>query len=276
MPYVSRLNRLPPTRRTASRADHRVTIDQLDPGTVVAPAHHLARPPRAAVLGTLAVLAVAIAYNVADHLFGLPLWVPPAVALLLLGFARVRGLSWGQLGLGRDRLRSGLLWGGGAIAVVALVYTAGLLLPMTRTAFLDSRYHMSVPSALLTALVIIPAGTVLLEEVLFRSVLWGFLSRHATAWRVLLASSALFGLWHVLPSLGTASSNPALGSAVQSTGGAAVIVVVVATVAFTALGGVVAGELRRRSGSIVSSAGMHWATNSLGVLFGLLAWRLVA
>ncbi len=47
-------------------------------------------------------------------------------------------------------------------------------------------------------------------------------------------------------------------------------------VIFTALGGVVAGELRRRSGSVLASAGMHWATNSLGVLFGLVAWRLVA
>ena len=254
-----------------------MTVDLLEPGPTDAPTTaHRHRPPRGAVLGTLAVLLIAVAYNVGDHLFGLPLWVPPVVALLLLGFARVRGLSWGQLGLGRDRLTSGLLWGGGAIAVVALVYTAGLLLPMTRTAFLDSRYHMSVPSALLTALVIIPAGTVLLEEVLFRSVLWGFLTRHTTVWRVLIASSALFGLWHVLPSLGTASSNPALGSAVQGAGGAALFVVVAATVAFTAAGGVVAGELRRRSGSIVSSAGMHWATNSLGVLFGLVAWRLVA
>jgi len=52
------------------------------------------------------------------------------------------------------------------------------------------------------------------------------------------------------------------------------VLVVAGIVVFTALGGVVAGELRRRSGSILASAGMHWATNSLGVLFGLYAWRL--
>jgi uncharacterized protein len=34
------------------------------------------------------------------------------------------------------------------------------------------------------------------------------------------------------------------------------------------------GQLRRRSGSVLASAGAHWATNALGVLFGLLAWRL--
>jgi hypothetical protein len=29
--------------------------------------------------------------------------------------------------------------------------------------------------------------------------------------------------------------------------------------------------MRQRSGSVVASAGAHWATNALGVLFGLLA-----
>jgi membrane protease YdiL (CAAX protease family) len=53
------------------------------------------------------------------------------------------------------------------------------------------------------------------------------------------------------------------------------VLVVVGTVVFTALGGAVAGELRRRSGSLLASAGMHWATNGLGVLFGLMAWQFV-
>lgn len=128
--------------------------------------------------------------------------------------------------------------------------------------------------ALLSALVVIPVGTVLLEEVAFRSVLWGMLSRHMTTWRVLLVSSALFGLWHVLPSLHLASANQGVNDAVSGAGASASMLVVFATVAFTALGGVVAGELRRRSGSLLASVGMHWATNALGVLFGLLAWKL--
>lgn len=54
------------------------------------------------------------------------------------------------------------------------------------------------------------------------------------------------------------------------------MLVVVVTVAVTAAGGVIAGELRRRGGSVLASVGMHWATNGLGVLFGLAAWRLAA
>ncbi|MDA8321686.1 MAG: CPBP family intramembrane metalloprotease [Actinomycetota bacterium] len=231
---------------------------------------------RTAVLGTGVVLAALVLLNLAEHF--LPrdgLWIAPVAALVLLGFARYRGLTWAQLGLGRDRLRSGLLWGGGAIAVVAGIYLAGILLPLSRPAFLDSRYHLGLSGALLTAFVIIPVGTVLMEEVAFRSVLWGMLSRHMTAWRVLITSSLLFGLWHVLPSLHLDSANRGVNDVMSHAGTAAGVITIVATVAFTALGGVVAGELRRRSGSLLASAGMHWATNALGVLFGVLAWKLI-
>lgn len=234
------------------------------------------RATRAAVLGTAVVLAALVLLNLADHF--LPrdgLWIAPVAALVLLGFARYRGLSWAQLGLSRDRLRSGLLWGGGAIAVVAAIYLGGILLPLSRAAFLDSRYHLGLSGALLTAFVVIPVGTVLIEEVAFRSVLWGMLSRHMNVWRVLLTSSVLFGLWHILPSLHLDSSNHGVNEVMSGAGTAATLITVLATVAFTALGGVVAGELRRRSGSLLASAGMHWATNALGVLFGVLAWKLI-
>jgi membrane protease YdiL (CAAX protease family) len=76
------------------------------------------------------------------------------------------------------------------------------------------------------------------------------------------------------PSLHLASANQGVGQAVRGVGGSATVLVVVATVVITAVGGVVAGVLRHRSGSVLASARMHWATNALGVLFGLLAWHL--
>lgn len=229
------------------------------------------------MFGTGVVVAALVLLNLADHFVpGDGLWIAPTAALALLGYARYRGLTWAQLGLSRDRLRSGLLWGGGAIAVVTAIYLGGILLPLSRTAFLDSRYHLGLSRVLLTAFVIIPVGTVLIEEVAFRSVLWGMLSRHMTAWRVLLTSSLLFGLWHVLPSLHLDSANRGVNEVMSGAGTAANLVTISATVAFTALGGVVAGELRRRSGSLLASVGMHWATNALGVLFGVLAWKLIA
>ena len=237
----------------------------------------IARGRRARLASTVAVVFALAGVNVADHLLGWnTMWLGPVGAVALLGFARWQGLTWHQLGLARHTHARGIRWGLGVIAVVALVYLLGILLPTTRSAFLDARYHLPPAGALLTAFVMIPVGTILLEEVAFRSVLWGFLSRHARMWQVLAGSSVLFGLWHVLPAMASASGNPAIGSAVAGLGPFAKAAVVGGTVAFTALGGVVAGELRRRSGSVFASVGMHWATNALGVLFGVIAWRLAA
>jgi membrane protease YdiL (CAAX protease family) len=151
------------------------------------------------------------------------------------------------------------------------VYAVGLLAPPTRPAFQDVRYDLSLPDALYTAFVVIPLGTVLLEELAFRSVLWGFLSRHLREWQVLVTTSALFGFWHVIPAVRVGETNRGVSDAVGDVGS---WVLVLGTVALTAVGGLVFGELRRRSGSVLAAAGAHWATNALGVLFGLAAWRL--
>jgi membrane protease YdiL (CAAX protease family) len=228
-----------------------------------------------AVLGTTLVVAALAVLNVAKHVLpGSGVTLSVAAAHALVAFARWTGLSWEQLGLGRDRLRPGAVWAGAAVGVVAAVYLLGVLLPATREAFLDPRYHMGASQAAVTAFVLIPLRTVLLEEVAFRSVLWGMLSRHMSSWAVVAVSSALFGLGHVLPSLSYASAHPGLDPW-SETGALTTALVALGTVLFTAAGGVVAGELRRRSGSVVASVGMHWATNGLGVLFGLAAWRLV-
>ncbi|TAM86936.1 MAG: CPBP family intramembrane metalloprotease [Jatrophihabitans sp.] len=226
-------------------------------------------------VGLAIVLLVLIGVNVATHVVhAFALWVGPLLAVALVLFARRAGLNWSQLGLSRRHLWSGVKWGLLAVAVVGAVYVVGILVPLTRVAFLDSRYHLAVSGALFTAFVVIPVGTVVFEEVAFRSVLWGLLSRHVATWRVMVISSLLFGLWHVLPSLHLASANRGVGDALRSAGGMSAVLAVAGAVLVTTIGGLIAGELRRRSGSVLASAAMHWATNSLGVLFGLVAWQL--
>lgn len=237
----------------------------------------VARPQVPAWAASTAVIAALATLNIAKHLFGGGLWLGPLAAVALVTFARWTGLTWGELGLARSALRSGWRWALLAVSVVATIYLVGILVPVTRSAFLDARYHLPLRGALLSAFVVIPVGTVLAEEVAFRSVLWATLTRQSTTGRALVLSSALFGLWHVLPSMHLASANQGVGDvASAAAGGSATVVVVTASVAFTAVGGAVAGELRRRSGSLVASIGMHWATNGLGVLFGLVAWHLAA
>lgn len=218
-----------------------------------------------------AAVAVLAAINVTDHTLHPPWWVRTLEGAGLVVWARSDGLSWSQLGLGRDRLGAGCRWALGVVGVVAGGYAVGVLLPLTRPAFQDERYHLPLPDVLRTAFVVIPLGTVVLEELAFRSVLWGLFARHLRPWQVLVGTSVLFGCWHVLPALKVGSTNRGVSDAV---GGAGSAVVLLGVVALTTVGGLVFGELRRRSGSVLASAGAHWATNALGVLFGLVAWRI--
>jgi uncharacterized protein len=218
------------------------------------------------------VVAVLIVVNVVDaRVVHASLVLGPAGAAGFLALARWAGLSWQELGLGRGTWRRGLIWAAGAIGAVAVVFAAGAALPATRHAFRDARYQLGWEHALLTAFLLIPLGTVLFEEVAFRGVLWGLLRRGHGTLTATIVSSALFGLWHVLPSLGLATDNQAVASTVgKGTSGEAIAVL--ATVLFTGLAGVVFCELRRRSGSLLASAGLHWATNGLGVLTAAAMW----
>jgi uncharacterized protein len=195
----------------------------------------------------------------------------PAGAAGLLALARWAGLSWAELGLGRGTWWRGLRWALAAIGAVAVLFAVAAVVPLTRSAFHDSRYHFGWGHAALTAFVLIPVGTVLFEEVAFRGVLWGLLWRRHGPWVATGVSSALFGLWHVLPSLGLAADNQAIGSTVGS-GSSGQTVSVLGTVLFTSLAGVVFCELRRRSGSLLAPAGLHWAANGLGVLAATAIW----
>lgn len=179
----------------------------------------------------------------------------PLIALGLVLLARRAGLSWDDLGLARRALRQGAKWAGIAVLVVALVYLVAISLPGLRGLFLDVRYQLDAGPALVKALLLIPLSTILLEEIAFRGVLFGLLHRRRnTGWAFGL-SSALFGLWHLLPSVSTARFET-----------------VAAIVGITALLGLVLCELRRRSGSLLAAAAGHWAANGLGVLLAALLW----
>src|SRR4051794_11163820 len=118
------------------------------------------RRGRPRVFSGAVVLALA-AINVLDHTLHPPWWLRALAGAGLLATARLAGLTWAQLGLGRARLRSGCVWGLGAVGVVAVVYTVGVLVPAARPAFQDVRYDLSLPAALRTAFLVIPFGTVL-------------------------------------------------------------------------------------------------------------------
>src|SRR3954471_22514868 len=192
-----------------------------------------------------AVVAILAAVNVADkygpHHTGLI--AGPVVALALVLLARRAGLTWHDLGLSRRTLVPGLKYAIGAIGAVSIVYAIGVALPWTRPAFNDMRYHLHLSAALLAAFIVVPLGTVLLEEVAFRGVLLGLVRRHRGATWASITSSVLFGLWHILPSLRLNHANQAVG-AILGTSVTGRVFTVLAAVTFTALAGLLLCELR--------------------------------
>jgi membrane protease YdiL (CAAX protease family) len=222
----------------------------------------------AIVLGALAAVNVwvHVGRRVAHSLTG------PLAAGLLLLVGRAAGLSWDELGLGREALARGVRWGAVSAALIALVYGLGVAVPATRRFFRDTRYRIGPGSAAYLAFVAIPLGTVIFEEVAFRSVLFGLLEVGHGAGAAAIATSLLFGLWHVLPALDLARTNTAL----RGPGGARsrVMLTVLGTVAFTTLAGLVFAFLRWHTGSLLGPVLLHWAANGLGVLAAARVWAL--
>jgi CAAX protease family protein len=192
-----------------------------------------------------------------------------AAAALLVALARRDGCSWTALGLGRESLGPGLRWAGALVAGVLLGYLVAVALPPTRQAFADTRATSLSGAALLWHLLVrIPLGTALLEEVAFRGVVYAMVERWRGVRAAVVGSSLLFGLWHVLPSLGLRRANAAVADVLGSGPAGAVV----AAVAATTLAGVVFCELRRRSGGLLAPFALHWALNALGLLVAWLAF----
>ncbi|HEV8165152.1 MAG TPA: CPBP family intramembrane glutamic endopeptidase [Actinomycetota bacterium] len=192
-----------------------------------------------------------------------------AAAALLVALARRDGCSWTALGLGRESLGPGLRWAGALVAAVLLGYLVAVALPPTRQAFADTRATSLSGAALLWHLLVrIPLGTALLEEVAFRGVVYAMVERRRGVRAAVVGSSLLFGLWHVLPSLGLRRANAAVADVLGSGPAGAVV----AAVAATTLAGVVFCELRRRSGGLLAPFALHWALNALGLLVAWLAF----
>jgi membrane protease YdiL (CAAX protease family) len=199
-------------------------------------------------------------------------WQPavgPAVAGILLVVGRSAGLSWDQLGLGPGAVVRGLAWGGAALALVVAGYFAALCFPGTRRLLRDPRHRVGVRPAVVLALLTVPLGTVVVEEVAFRSVLWGLLVVERGVVTAAVVTSILFGLWHVLP----ARHGARVSATEESVPRGDLARRVVGTVAFTTLAGVLFAVLRHQSGSLLAPVLLHWATNGIGVLAAAVAWR---
>jgi uncharacterized protein len=220
----------------------------------------------AQAVAVLAVFAVARSFG----LLGPAVISVSLLTAVLILIAWRAGLTHADLGLGRADMRAGLLYGAGAFGAVLLVLVVAAVIPAADGFLHDSRaqigggrllYELGVSIVLLTA---IP------EEFAFRGVLLGSALRLWGPWRASLITSALFGLWHIAPTLHTMSDNSVVRGVTASTGGR--VLVVLGSVAVTFAAGLVFCWLRLRSWSLIAPVMAHVATNGLALT---VAWFTV-
>ena len=217
----------------------------------------------------LALAALAVAKAVDRAVPGAHVAVGLGLVACLVAIARGQGLTAADLGLARSTWPAGLRWGAAAAVLVVVVYVLAYVTGPVREALPDGEGGLG-RAALWAVLVVIPLGTVLPEELAFRGLLLALLGRRYGLRAAILLSSGLFGLWHVVPSLGGGTANATMASVVGADAAGTVVRVVV-TVVFTSLAGVVLCWLRLRSGSLVAPVLAHWTVNGLGVIVAALA-----
>ena len=217
----------------------------------------------------LALAALAVAKAVDRAAPGAHVAVGLGLVACLVAIALGQGLTVADLGLTRSTWPAGLRWGAAAAVLVVVAYVLAYVTGPVRQALPDGEGGLGRP-ALWTVLVVIPLGTVLPEELAFRGLLLALLGRRYGLLAGILLSSGLFGLWHVVPSLGGGAANATMASVVGADA-AGTLVRVVVTVVFTSLAGVVLCALRLRSGSLLAPVLAHWTVNGLGVIVAALA-----
>ena len=135
-------------------------------------------------------------------------------ASLMLIAWRARATA-ADLGLAREDMRAGVRYGVGAFGLVLLILVAIALIPGTNGFLDDSRADISGGRLIFELTISIVLLTAIPEEFAFRGVLLGSGVRLWGPWRASLITSALFGLWHIVPTLHTMSDNHAISGAFQ-------------------------------------------------------------
>jgi len=176
-----------------------------------------------------------------------------AVASATYLLARAGGVGNSDLGLRAGEVGGGLRWGSGGAGLVAAGALAASRQAKTRDLFDDARAASG--NTAYETLLRIPFGTVVLEEVAFRGALAALANRGGPC-RVSVPTAAVFGLWHVLPTLETLNINGIFDRKTR-------VLAVCGSVAATAVAGLALDTLRVRSRSLLAPMLTHWSANAV-------------
>jgi membrane protease YdiL (CAAX protease family) len=189
-----------------------------------------------------------------------------ATAMLLLAMESgadltEEGLDFSQLD---DGLRLGLIVG----VPLAVGVMAASRVPAVRRFYHDERIARATADDIVYHLLArIPFATAMAEEVIFRSALLGIFGRGRSDFTAAVMSSALFGAWHILPTIDRLHTNPGAAE-LHGRDLRRQAIAVGGVVAGTALAGMAFSWLQWRSRSVIAPIVVHAALNGAGLLAG--------
>jgi membrane protease YdiL (CAAX protease family) len=188
--------------------------------------------------------------------------------LVLVWAVAIQGLSFASLGLTR---RNALASAGAGAALAALVSIPVVLYFIFPVGVAEGSIDyeevedLSMGSFLLWAFFRQPVGTAIFEEVVFRGVLQGSMTRAFGTAKGILATAATFALWHVVINYRTIQDTNIGDSAILSP------LAQVGSIGGLVLGGLFLSLLRHRTRNLAGPIVFHWlivvAMN--GTLFAL-------
>ncbi|MCD2105857.1 CPBP family intramembrane metalloprotease [Rhodococcus erythropolis] len=210
-------------------------------------------------VASIALSATAITWsNVVLPAFGLSprarAVVNTAAGLSAIGVLLARGYTREELGLAHTGIRGGAQFGGAAAGAVLTGYSVALAVPSLRATLAADERADGREDFLEWIVLHIPFGTVLSEELLFRSAMSAVWNRELNRPTAQAVHALTFGLWHVAPARGAGDNVPA-------------------AVAFTGASALLFEWLHRRGGSVLAPALLHLATNAGGALAVRIATR---
>jgi uncharacterized protein len=196
-----------------------------------------------------------------------------AVGLLvvMVGIALGERVDRATLGLQVRHLGSGARWGLAALALVVVVVGVAAVVPATSGFLDDARAQVTYDRLIREVGFGILVATVLPEEFAFRGLLLGAGVAAWGRWRGMVASSALFGLWHISPTITTMADNASLDGLSAHLPGQVLIVAVNVVVTFVA--GLAFSWLRLRSQSLLAPVIAHLSTNGVALVAAWMVQR---
>ncbi len=166
-----------------------------------------------------------------------------------------------QMGIETDSIKQGIVTAlPFMFTIIGVMGIAYLLRPTT---FLDARYNQDLGPMLYSIFIILPLTTVLLEELFFRGLFFGYLLTISSQLSAVIVSSVAFGLWHFFTSRNVSLEGVSISPILISVG------VVIAT----AVAGAFFVWLRIRGNNIITPILVHWTINASGVALSYLAWH---